>query len=479
VNTWSLVGGVVGLNACLLVVGYAVSAPFLRGLDLRALASYAGVCLLLGTGLAVLTLSMLSYTHVRIGLTAFAAVSGALVAAGLAARLAFRLRPVERPPARPDRAFLPALVTTVAGYCVLAICAFALVGGFRSSPWLDDSWFFWLPKGLELDRLGLRDVLFRDNGLYVPYTNPDYPFWWSILMNLDTKFVGGIDMRAIDAQLTFMELAFVGSVARLLWGRVRQWALALGLLALVVSPELLREAQGGSADLPLALFLGLLALGAALWLARGEGYALLLAFVAAAAALEIKLEGWALVLIVAAVALAFGLRSGRRRVLAFAGATVVAFVTAYPWWHWKSHVAATVGSSQVGSWSYLDARLSRIWRATRIMAEHAFDPREWAILVPLVFVLAFVGWRRSRGRVWLAPVAVFVLVYAFWVVAFWTAPEDRITGSVYRIVMTAILPAAVFLPVLIDRLPAARRALVGAADEGERRPGEDAEVEPG
>src|SRR5262249_2186587 len=206
------------------------------------------------------------------------------------------------------------------------------------SPWLDDSWFFWLPKGIALDRLGLKDVLFMDNGLYVPFTNPDYPFWWSILMNLDIRFVRGIDMRAVDAQLTFLEIAFVGAVARLLWGRVRTWALALGLLALMVSPEFLREAQGGSADLPLALYLGLLALGAALWLWRGEAYALLLAFTGAAAVLALKLEGWPLVLIVAVTALGFGFRQGRARLLPFAGVMVAALLTAYPWWHWKSHV---------------------------------------------------------------------------------------------------------------------------------------------
>jgi hypothetical protein len=106
----------------------------------------------------------------------------------------------------------------------------------------------------------------------------------------------------------------------------------------------------------------------------------------------------------------------------------------------------------VTTWSYLSARSDRIGRSAGQLAQHAFNPREWAIVVPLLLVVTAAGFLRERRPLWFAPLTGFALLFAFWVVAFWTAPEDRITGSVYRVVMSVILPAAVFLPVLAERL---------------------------
>ena len=78
---------------------------------------------------------------------------------------------------------------------VLATLLVALAGrllfvGFRSTPWLDDSWAFWLPHGIVLDRLGLDTHLFVPNGTYTTLVGPDYPLAWSVLLDLATRFGG-------------------------------------------------------------------------------------------------------------------------------------------------------------------------------------------------------------------------------------------------------------------------------------------------
>ena len=57
-----------------------------------------------------------------------------------------------------------------------------------------------------------------------------------------------------------------GSLARLLWGLVRPWLLWPGLLFVAAAPEFFRQVQGGGADLPVACYVVLFAVGAGVWL---------------------------------------------------------------------------------------------------------------------------------------------------------------------------------------------------------------------
>src|SRR5204863_7207787 len=184
------------------------------------------------------------------------------------------------------------VVATVAGFSIVAILVLALVGGFRSSPWLDDTWYFWLPKGRALDLAGLDPrlwtpqptlhMLFGHDYEGLTFIRPDNPLWWSILLNLDMRFVGSVDLRAVNGELAFLMIGFVGTAARLLWGHVRASILLPALLVLLSAPELLRQAQGGDADVPLAIYLALAILCAAGWLMLRSRFALAL-FVAFAA----------------------------------------------------------------------------------------------------------------------------------------------------------------------------------------------------
>src|SRR5256714_5838466 len=296
------VGGVVGFNLVCTAVGFCVLAPALRGLRALTLATYAGVALLVGTGLVGVALCIEAPLGARIGLVAFFATAAVLSGAGLAAArflpplLRARPRTAEPLPSR-----LADAVATAAAAGIAVVLVLVLVGGFRSSPWLDDTWYFWLPKGRALDTVGLDPQLWRpDPSLHMffghdyeslYFIRPDNPLWWSVVLNLVMRFVGTIDMRAVNGELAFLLVAFVGGTARLPWGRVRPWLLLPGLLLLLSAPELLRQTQGGDADVPLAIYLTLAVLAGAGWLAERSGFALLLVFAFGATAIQIKSEG--------------------------------------------------------------------------------------------------------------------------------------------------------------------------------------------
>ena len=102
---------------------------------------------------------------------------------------------------------------------------------------------------------------------------------------------GAVHLWSLDAAATTQPDALlpaqehVGASARLLWGRIRSWLLLPGLLLLLSAPELLRQTQGGDADVPLAIYLALTVLAAVGWLAERSRFALVLAFVFGAAAI--------------------------------------------------------------------------------------------------------------------------------------------------------------------------------------------------
>src|SRR5205085_1383265 len=121
--------------------GFCVLAPALRGLRARTIATYTGVALLTGTGIVGVGLCFLAPFGARIGLLAFALVAAALSAVGLGAARFLpplaRARPASAP-APPSR--LADAVATAAAAGIAVVLVLVLVGGFRSSPWLDDTW---------------------------------------------------------------------------------------------------------------------------------------------------------------------------------------------------------------------------------------------------------------------------------------------------------------------------------------------------
>src|SRR5439155_17550950 len=79
-----LVPGVLAFNAVLTATGYCLLYPVLRGCRALGYTSYAGVALLLGTGLVGVVLCALLPLGVHLGLLLFAGIAVTLGALGLA-----------------------------------------------------------------------------------------------------------------------------------------------------------------------------------------------------------------------------------------------------------------------------------------------------------------------------------------------------------------------------------------------------------
>src|SRR5919202_2068344 len=461
-----LVPGVVVLNGLLATAGYCLLYPALRGRRPLVYASYGGVALLVGAGAVGVSLCVLAPLGVRIGLVAFGLTSAVLAAAGLAAgRLLPARLDADPRPAEPPATLSGDVVVTVAAFAIVAVLGIALVGGFRASPWLDDTWYFWLPKGRALDLLGLDPrlwtpdlrlhMIFGHDYESLWFVRPDNSLWWSILLNLDMRFVGSIDMRAVNGQLAFLLIGFVAAAARLLWGRVRLSILLPALLVLVSAPEFLRQTQGGDADVPLAIYLALAILAAVGWLALRSGFALVLFALLAATAVAIKSEGvLELVLDLGIVSVAAW--RARRALVPLWAAAAAAVATSVPWYAWRAaHDVSNVFSLRNAlSPSYLADHTYLLHGGLRILGDHLTSVREWSLIVPLAVLLGLAGLVRERRVAWLAPAAFLGLGYLFFVWISWADPEGafRLVASAYRYVTPPIVLAGIFLPLLGERL---------------------------
>ena len=423
-----MIAGVIAVNAVFMVAGYALLGPQRRRL------SWAGVALLVGAG-AVGTLvffATIAGLHASLGVAAASAVT--LVVAGT---LFWRRVPATLEPSV-ERSLGP--LSAAAFGIVTAVCIVGVVGGFRSSPWLDDVWGIWLPKGLALWHHGLDERLFAPNGEYVTFGVLDYPLWWSVITSLDVQAAGSLDVRVVCAQLALLTVAFVAAVARLLWDCVRPPVLAGSLLLLVLSPELWRHVQGGLADLPLEIYLALAVLAGARWLQTREPFLFALAGFSLAVALQIKTEA---LVEVAALVLVGALFA--RRLLWGA----LALLAALPWLAWRV-------AHDVPGRAELDlTRVERLPDAARALAEHLFDPTEWLVLVPLTIVLALAA---RKPKVLLVPGALLAVILA----AYWIDRDEInfvLATSAYRVIDPVVLSAAVLIPLLAESFLQQREAL--------------------
>jgi 4-amino-4-deoxy-L-arabinose transferase-like glycosyltransferase len=359
----------------------------------------------------------------------------------------------------------------VAGTCVLTVFA-----AFRSTPWLNDAWTFWLPKGLLLSGHGLDQRPFAQTDLYAGFANPDYPLWWSVLGGLEMDFVGRVDLRALNAEIAILLAAFVASVARLLWGRVQPWIVWAALLVLVISAELLHQTQSGGADVPLALYLALAVLAGTLWLTSGAGFFLALAAVTAAAAASIKVEGAPQLALLVAVPALLVWRTLRWRSVALVGVLVAAWVTSVPWLVWRAlHAVDSDFSLRNGlDPGYLADRAGRVGTSAHVVTSSLVG-RDWPLIVPLFFALTIIGVILERRPLWLVPAAAFGVCFAFWVWTYWAGsiPLDFwLQTSAYRVVDGLLLAVAVTIPLMAQQLVnvLAERRFVRRSAMEKRRP---------
>ena len=84
----------------------------------------------------------------------------------------------------------------------------------------------------------------------------------------------------------------------------------------------------------------------------------------------------------------------------------------------------------------------------------------------VVVALGVIGALRDRRALWLAPVALVLVGYVFWIWVNWSDTMDlrfRLETSASRIIDGTVLVAALAVPFMVDRLlpPAASRAPEG------------------
>lgn len=440
-----MIAGVVAVNVAFVAAGFALlGRP-------RWHVSWAGLALLVGAGAVGTLLFFATIVGLRLSWPLVAVVVLGLVAVGLS-----RARGSERP-AR-GAVEVPRLAAAVLAV-VAAICALGVVGGFRSSPWLDDAWGIWLPKGLALWEHGLDERLFVLNGDYVTFGVPDYPLWWSIVSSLNVQAAGSIDVRVMCAQLGLLTAAFVAAVARLLWGYVRPLLLAPALLLLVLSPELWRQVQGGVADLPLAFYVALFVLALIGWVARREPFWLFLAALSGVTAAQLKTEALPELLLAAAV-VAVAARA-RPAVLGVAGAAAATVLAAVPWLVWRAvhDVPARASLEQAFDPGFLADRAERVAPTVEELAAQSLNPGRWLPALVLLLAVAVLGWARERRREWLLPIAGVLLGFVFLVWVYWSNPDEidfLLATSAYRTIDPLVVTAAVILPLAAERLVRAR-----------------------
>jgi hypothetical protein len=453
-----LVGGIFWLNLIFVLVGYCVLSSFLRGRSAAAWGSFAGVALLVGAGLVGVVLSTLVVIGLSSGLPVFAAVAVVLAGSALAAGTRFDRSgiAIEAPTARLD-AGRGRWVAAAAAGAIVGVCCLVAVAAFRSSPWLDDAWTFWLPKGVELSRAGLDHRLFVPSDDFATFTSPDYPLWWSIIGGLDVAAVGRIDLRAVNAELAVLYLAFTAAATRLLWGRVRGAILLPALLLAVTAPELTAQTESGGADLPLAFAFALAVVAASLWLRYGEPLLLLLVFVFVATALNTKEEATGLVVAFLVIGGFFAWTQLSRRYLMLTGAVAAAFLALAPWLAWTR--AHGVSSEAIGVNAFNPLHLwnarARLEPSVRAVAHEMLQPRGWFLAIPLLVVGSLALAIRERRIVWLGPPTIIAAGFGFFVWIYWAGSTELtfwLDTSAYRVVDSVVLAAAVTLPVVAERL---------------------------
>jgi len=481
-----LVSGVLALNLLLTLIGYCLLYASLRGRMLRIWLSYAGVALLVGAALVCSLLSVLAFTGLALGLWAFALCAGGLAAVGLVAgqRLpdAWRARIAAPAAVAPATSRLESFVATAAACAIVAFVVLTVVGGFRSSPWLDDTWTMWVPKGRLLGTSGLDPRFFSATGPFDPFLHPDYPFWWSLLTNLNLSFVGSIDLRAVDAQLTILVAAFLAALARLLWGIVRPSVLLPGLLFLALSPELVRQGQAGGADLPLAIFLTLFVVAGTCWLVSGNGFYLVLAFAAATVVMVVKVEGAPELLAALILITLVAVWSRKRRVAALWATAALAFLVLAPWLLWQS--AHDVSADpRVSHFRLRDPAVKSpvttvrqpeteiesrgagdgTWDTLEVLARELVNPANWLLSAPLLLALSVALALRRRIE-WLAPFLVLLVGAGLVVVGLWLGSaflDNRIRAAASRVLMPAALTIGIAIPFFAEELlRPGRRTLV-------------------
>src|SRR2546423_2501137 len=144
---------------------------------------------------------------------------------------------------------------------------------------------------------------------------------------------------------------------------------------------------------------------------------------------------------------------------------IFAFAASVPLLVWRAeHGVSNVFSLRNAlSPSYLSHHTDLCHGGVRILGHHFTSVREWSLLVVLAVLLGIGAAIGDRRAVWLGPPLFVGFGYAFFVWISWADPEGafRLVASAYRYVTPPIVLAAVFLPLLAERIVSPRPKTTG------------------
>jgi hypothetical protein len=204
------------------------------------------------------------------------------------------------------------------------------------------------------------------------------------------------------------------------------------------------------------LLLGLGSACAGIWvLERNPRFAALAALFLAASALA-KNEGMPPALVMAAAMLGIALTGSPKRPLAPTLVLLAPLVAFAPWRIWMhAHGLPPSTDYRLSALLHpavLHDRLHRLSYAAHALPSHLFMRKEWLVAVPLMLAATLLAAPRRPALSLLALVSVGTVVAALLVV-YWIGLRPvrwYVTTSADRVIASAVVMAAVFLPLLLD-----------------------------
>lgn len=331
---------------------------------------------------------------------------------------------------------------------------------------------------------GLVPDVFTNVARFGPF-HADYPIAQATFEAAIFHGLGGEHIQWIHVELWGLCAAALWTVAYLLAPRRRAiiWLPVVGAMA--VATGLYDTPLQGNADLTLAMFVALGALGVGLWLERGHVAPLILGGIFLSAAANTKKEG--LIFAAAIGVTVIGLLLVRRRrdeLIPLAGVTAGAVLLIIPWLIYvRVHnipSGDTAPLHTILSHGYLTGRLYRLSAAqTAVLGQ--FTSTSWPPAVPALLALAPICFFTRRLRrlaafyVVSATLMTCALLWIYWT-GTWVDINQYLSVSVTRVVMSVITVSAVGAAQLAagmvkgEELIGARRLGAPAMEPGEPVP---------
>jgi hypothetical protein len=392
--------GLVAINMCFLVWGYALFAALRR----RASLADCGLAYCAGVGALSTVASVLAVAGHLPGVILTAGMTGILAVLLALAPIRWRSDRLRRFATTEGLAAALIGLACVAYSVVLLRTAYVM----RLNEW--DAWAIWTVKAkglVTLGHLGTADFV----GAW-----PAYPPLVPVMQSLVFRFIGTVDTQVVHTEYALLLIAFAGALWRLLSQRSSALVGAVGALTLLTLPGLQEDGIAAQADLPVAIFIALAGFFVVTWIADRRGDALACFAVFGAFAVWTKNEGAMLVLALGIAGLLASIGRDRKSVLQLIAATAAALAARLPWQIWTHihHAHADTPLSPGLHVGYLRARLStaqlvadEFWH--RLSNVHAWFAAPY-LLGALSIALIVKGQRRVVVFAVCAPLIAFILL---------------------------------------------------------------------